>query len=125
MPPGPVLLEMKMGALVTIAGAGLAFLTARVLHVGRFGPWIGRATRSSARTSRRYVGSRSPTSSWSSSISSSSSWSGLNAGCAAGGVWACGRANETAGTLQSKYAQAAGSHRRDVRMLAAGLAASW
>jgi hypothetical protein len=29
---------MKMGALVTIAGAGLAFLTARVLHVGRFGP---------------------------------------------------------------------------------------
>jgi len=38
MPLGPVLLEMKMGALVTIAGAGLAFLTARVLHVGRFGP---------------------------------------------------------------------------------------
>jgi hypothetical protein len=38
MPPGPVLLEMKMGALVTIFGAGLAFLTARLLRVGRFGP---------------------------------------------------------------------------------------
>src|SRR5580765_4881583 len=37
MPLGPILLEMKMGALVTIAGAGLAFLTARLLHVGRFG----------------------------------------------------------------------------------------
>jgi Na+:H+ antiporter, NhaA family len=38
MPTGPVLLEMKMGALATVAGAGLAFLTARLLRVGRFGP---------------------------------------------------------------------------------------
>jgi NhaA family Na+:H+ antiporter len=36
MPPGPILLEMKMGALVTIAGAGLAFGAARLLRVGRF-----------------------------------------------------------------------------------------
>jgi NhaA family Na+:H+ antiporter len=36
MPLGPVLLEMKMGALVTIAGAGLAFGVARWLRVGRF-----------------------------------------------------------------------------------------
>jgi len=36
MPPGPILLEMKMGALVTIAGGGLAFAAARVLRVGRF-----------------------------------------------------------------------------------------
>jgi NhaA family Na+:H+ antiporter len=34
--PGPVLLEMKMGALVTIAGSGLAFVMARLLRVGRF-----------------------------------------------------------------------------------------
>jgi NhaA family Na+:H+ antiporter len=37
MPPGPILLEMKMGALITIAGAGLAFGLARALRVGRFG----------------------------------------------------------------------------------------
>jgi NhaA family Na+:H+ antiporter len=36
MPLGPVLLEMKMGALVTIAGGGLAFAVARLLRVGRF-----------------------------------------------------------------------------------------
>jgi NhaA family Na+:H+ antiporter len=36
MPPGPVLLEMKMGALVTIGGGVLAFAAARLLHVGRF-----------------------------------------------------------------------------------------
>jgi hypothetical protein len=36
MPPGPVLLEMKMGALVTIAGGGLAVAVARLLRVGRF-----------------------------------------------------------------------------------------
>ncbi|HEY2150301.1 MAG TPA: Na+/H+ antiporter NhaA [Vicinamibacterales bacterium] len=36
MPPGPVLLEMKSGALVTIFGAVLAFAAARVLGVGRF-----------------------------------------------------------------------------------------
>jgi NhaA family Na+:H+ antiporter len=37
MPLGPVLLEMKMGALVTVAGGGLAFAVARWLRVGRFG----------------------------------------------------------------------------------------
>lgn len=36
MPPGPVLLEMKMGALITIAGSAVAFAAARVLRVGRF-----------------------------------------------------------------------------------------
>jgi len=36
MPPGPILLEMKMGALVTIFGGGLAFAAARLLQVGRF-----------------------------------------------------------------------------------------
>ena len=36
MPPGPVLLEMKMGALVTVAGGVLAFAMARLLRVGRF-----------------------------------------------------------------------------------------
>jgi Na+:H+ antiporter, NhaA family len=36
MPLGPLLLEMKMGALVTIAGSGLAFAVARLLQVGRF-----------------------------------------------------------------------------------------
>ncbi len=35
MPLGPVLLEMKMGALLTIAGGGLAFAVARLLRVGR------------------------------------------------------------------------------------------
>jgi Na+:H+ antiporter, NhaA family len=36
MPPGPILLEMKMGALVTIVGGLVAFTAARVLRVGRF-----------------------------------------------------------------------------------------
>jgi NhaA family Na+:H+ antiporter len=36
MPLGPLLLEMKMGALVTIAGSALAFAAARLLRVGRF-----------------------------------------------------------------------------------------
>src|SRR3977135_3764047 len=36
MPLGVLLLEMKMGALVTIAGGGLAFAAARLLRVGRF-----------------------------------------------------------------------------------------
>jgi Na+:H+ antiporter, NhaA family len=36
MPLGVLLLEMKMGALVTIAGGGLAFAVARLLSVGRF-----------------------------------------------------------------------------------------
>jgi NhaA family Na+:H+ antiporter len=36
MPSGPILLEMKMGALVTIAGGALAFAAARLLRVGRF-----------------------------------------------------------------------------------------
>jgi Na+:H+ antiporter, NhaA family len=36
MPPGPVLLEMKMGALVTIFGSVLAFAAARTLRVGRY-----------------------------------------------------------------------------------------
>jgi hypothetical protein len=33
---GPLLLEMKMGALMTIPGGGLAFAAARLLRVGRF-----------------------------------------------------------------------------------------
>jgi NhaA family Na+:H+ antiporter len=36
MPLGPLLLELKMGALVTLAGGALAFAVARVLKVGRF-----------------------------------------------------------------------------------------
>jgi NhaA family Na+:H+ antiporter len=36
MPPGPVLLEMKMGGLLTIFGGVLAVVTARLLRVGRF-----------------------------------------------------------------------------------------
>ncbi len=36
MPPGPVLLEMKSGALMTIVGAVLAFAAARLLGVVRF-----------------------------------------------------------------------------------------
>ena len=36
MPLGVLLLELKMGALLTIAGGGLAFAVARVLRVGRF-----------------------------------------------------------------------------------------
>jgi Na+:H+ antiporter, NhaA family len=36
MPVGPLLLQMRMGALLTIIGGGLAFALARLLHVGRF-----------------------------------------------------------------------------------------
>jgi hypothetical protein len=36
MPPGPILLEMKSGALLTIFGAVSAFAAARLLRVGRF-----------------------------------------------------------------------------------------
>ena len=36
MPLGPILLEMKMGALVTVVGSALAFAVARWLRVGRF-----------------------------------------------------------------------------------------
>ena len=36
MPLGPLLLEMKMGALLTIGGGALAFAAARLLRVGRF-----------------------------------------------------------------------------------------
>ena len=36
MPLGPMLLEMKMGALVTLAGGALAFVVALLLGVGRF-----------------------------------------------------------------------------------------
>lgn len=36
MPMGILLLELKMGALVTIAGGALAFAVARLLRVGRF-----------------------------------------------------------------------------------------
>jgi Na+:H+ antiporter, NhaA family len=36
MPLGALLLQMKLGALVTIAGAGVAFAVARLLRVGRF-----------------------------------------------------------------------------------------
>jgi NhaA family Na+:H+ antiporter len=36
MPLGTLLLQMKLGALVTIAGAGLTFVVARMLQVGRF-----------------------------------------------------------------------------------------
>ena len=37
MPPGPLLVELKMGALGTVAGAGFAFAGAWLLGVGRFG----------------------------------------------------------------------------------------
>ena len=36
MPPGPLLNELKLGALSTAAGALIAFGLARLLHVGRF-----------------------------------------------------------------------------------------
>jgi hypothetical protein len=36
MPLGPLLLEMKTGALITVAGGGVAFAAARLLRVGRF-----------------------------------------------------------------------------------------
>ena len=38
MPPGPLLSELKLGALSSVAGALVAVLAARVLHVGRFTP---------------------------------------------------------------------------------------
>jgi NhaA family Na+:H+ antiporter len=44
MPPGPVLLEMRMGALLTIFGGVLAFAAARLLRVGRFAPRNGGVT---------------------------------------------------------------------------------
>jgi Na+/H+ antiporter NhaA len=34
--PGPVLSEIKMGALITVFGGALALLTARGLRLGRF-----------------------------------------------------------------------------------------
>ena len=36
MPPGPLLNELKLGALSTVTGALVAFAVARFLHVGRF-----------------------------------------------------------------------------------------
>ena len=36
MPIGPLLLETKMGALLTVIGIGTAFALAKLLHVGRF-----------------------------------------------------------------------------------------
>jgi Na+/H+ antiporter NhaA len=36
MPLGPLLLQLKTGALLTVAGSALAFAVARVLKVGRF-----------------------------------------------------------------------------------------
>jgi NhaA family Na+:H+ antiporter len=36
MPPGPLLGELKLGALSTVAGAVVALAAARILHVGRF-----------------------------------------------------------------------------------------
>jgi Na+:H+ antiporter, NhaA family len=38
MPPGPLLAELKLGALSTAAGALVALAAARLLHVGRFTP---------------------------------------------------------------------------------------
>ena len=38
MPPGPLLGELKLGALVTAVGALVALAAARLLHVGRFTP---------------------------------------------------------------------------------------
>jgi hypothetical protein len=35
MPPGTMLLELKMGALITLAGGAFAALAARLLRVGR------------------------------------------------------------------------------------------
>ena len=35
-PPGPVLTELKLGALLSVAGIPLAFAAARLLHAGRF-----------------------------------------------------------------------------------------
>ena len=38
MPPGPLLGELKLGALSTAAGALVSLAGARLLHVGRFTP---------------------------------------------------------------------------------------
>jgi Na+/H+ antiporter NhaA len=38
MPPGPLLGELKLGALATAVGAVVALTAARLLHVGRFTP---------------------------------------------------------------------------------------
>jgi NhaA family Na+:H+ antiporter len=40
--PGAVLAELKMGALLTLAGGLLAFLAARLLRVGRFAHRVGK-----------------------------------------------------------------------------------
>lgn len=37
MPTGPLQLQLKLGALLTVLGAGVAFAAARLLRVGRFG----------------------------------------------------------------------------------------
>ena len=59
MPPGPILLEMKMGALVTIFGGVLALAAARLLRVGRFARGSSRDLRPSlhviARTDSRDI----------------------------------------------------------------------
>jgi NhaA family Na+:H+ antiporter len=36
LPAGPLLAELKLGALLSLLGVPLAFMTARLLHVGRF-----------------------------------------------------------------------------------------
>jgi hypothetical protein len=41
LPPGQLLTESSMGALLTLVGALLAFLAARLLRVGRFGSSAG------------------------------------------------------------------------------------
>ena len=38
MPPGPLLGELKLGALASSIGALVALTAARLLHVGRFMP---------------------------------------------------------------------------------------
>jgi Na+/H+ antiporter NhaA len=38
IPAGPLLNELKLGALSTAVSAALAFAAARLLHVGRFAP---------------------------------------------------------------------------------------
>jgi hypothetical protein len=35
-PDGPLLIQMKLGAIATLAGAAMALAAARVLRVGRF-----------------------------------------------------------------------------------------
>lgn len=43
LPPGQLLAETKMGALLTVAFAGLAVVAARILRTGRYGPHHGDA----------------------------------------------------------------------------------